>query len=107
MRFALVLVAMMAATIISYSEMVLAQETEPDPISSSEDPADGEVLIKFDDSTPQAKKQEIHAKKGGRVKKTIPDIDVQVVDVPKGKEKAKAKEYQDDPNVEFAEANGV
>jgi thermitase len=72
-----------------------------------EEYAPEEILVKFKDGASGTKKQEVHAKKGGRVKETIPAIDVQVVDVESGKEKAKAKEYKDDPNVEFAEVNGV
>jgi thermitase len=107
MRFGLLVVAVMAAMLLGCTGVVLAQAAMPGSSPSSEDPADGEVLVKFEDTTPQAKKQEVHGKKGGRVKESIPKIGVQVVDVPKGKEEAKAKEYQDDPNVEFAEANGV
>jgi thermitase len=72
-----------------------------------EEYAPEEILVKFKDGASGTKKQEVHGKKGGRVKETIPAIDVQVVDVERGKEKAKAKEYKDDPNVEFAEVNGV
>jgi thermitase len=69
--------------------------------------APGEVLIKYKERTSKAKKQEVHGRKGGRTKETIPAIDVEVVAVEPGKEKAKAEEYEDDPNVEFAEVNGV
>lgn len=72
-----------------------------------EEYAPAEVLVKFKERTSKSKKQEVHGNKGGRTKETIPAIDVDVVAVERGKEKAKAKEYKDDPNVEFAEVNGV
>jgi thermitase len=104
--------------VLACSEVVLAQQTDrttpdsdeqttsPDSSQSPGEVVPGEVLVKFKDRTSAPKKQEVHGKKGGKEKKTIQRIDVQVVEVPSGKEKSKAKEYKDDPSVEFAEPNG-
>jgi hypothetical protein len=81
-----------------------AQEEEGE---EAEEYAPGEVLVKFKDRASRTTKQEVHAKKRTRAKETLPGIDVEVVAVNRGQEKAKAKEYQDDPNVEFAEVNGL
>ncbi len=106
--------------LFAFSGVVLAQQTdqgekadrdyEGQSARSQSEPKEfgaGEVLVKFKEKTSKAKKQEVHSNKGGRAKETIPAIAVEVVAVERGKEKAKAKEYKDDPNVEFAEVNGV
>ncbi len=107
MRRTFLLLALVGATLLACSGAGLAQSTPPDSSQSAEDFADGEILVKFKDRTSETKKQEIHGKKGARAKETIRGIGVQVVAVSSGKEKAKAKEYEDDPNVEFAEVNGI
>jgi thermitase len=86
-----------------------ASEGEPATTTQVEEEeyAPAEVLVKFKERTSKAKKQEVHGKKAGRTKETIPAVDVEVVAVERGKEKAKAKEYKDDPDVEFAEVNGI
>lgn len=107
MRRGVLLLTLVGAMLLACTGALPAQTEAPDFSRSEEDFADGEVLVKFKDGTSQTKKQEVHGEKGGRAKKTLRGIDVQVVDVPKGKEKAKAREYEDDPDVEFAEVNGV
>jgi thermitase len=74
---------------------------------AAEEYAPDEILVKFKDRASRTTKQEVHTKKGARAKETLPAIDVEVVAVNRGQEKAKAKEYNDDPNVEFAEVNGL
>ncbi len=69
--------------------------------------AAGEILVKFQ---PGARGQEIaeaHRRNGGQVRATIPGIDIQVVQVPAGQEKARAAAYRQNPNVRFAELNGT
>jgi len=69
--------------------------------------AAGEILVKFQ---PGARGQEIaeaHRRTGGQVRETIPGIDVQVVQVNAGQEKAQVAAYRQNPNVRFAELNGL
>ena len=108
-RRAVLLLTVIGVMLITCAGMALAQNTIPSNTSQAteEVAAPGEVLVKFKERTSKAKKQEVHGRKGGRAKETIPAIDVEVVAVSRGKEKEKAKEYKDDPNVEFAEVNGV
>ncbi len=106
---AVLLLTVVGAMLITCAGMALAQPTTSSSPSQSaeEDVAPGEILVKFKERTSKAKKEEVHAKKGAKTKEIIGGIDVEVVAVERGKEKAKAKEYKDDPNVEFAEINGV
>lgn len=67
----------------------------------------GEILVKFEPSAPATNKKRVHGKKGGRTKEVIPEIDVEVVQVAPGQEEARAADYQEDPNVRYAEPNGV
>jgi thermitase len=107
-RRAVLLLTAVGATLLPCTGTVLAQPTTfSSPSQAAEDAAPGEVLVKFKERSSKAKKEEVHGKKGGRAKEIIPAIDVEVVAVERGKEKEKAKEYKDDPNVEFAEVNGV
>lgn len=85
--------------------------TGPAPASAAPgQPAEfvpGELLVKF---TPGARGQDMadaHRKAKSQVKWTIPGIDVQVVAVPPGLEKARLAVYQKNPNVEFVELNGI
>ena len=107
MRRPVLLLTVVGAVLFACAGVVLAQQDTPDTSQPAEDFAAGNILVKFKDRTSEAKKQEVHEKRGGQVKETIRGIGVQVISVPDGKEKSKAKEYKDDPNVEFADLNGV
>ena len=102
-----VLITVVGAMLLACSGIGLAQSTTPDSSQPVEDFAAGEILVKFKDRTSETKKREVHGRKGGRAKETIRGIDVQVVEVTRGNEKSKAKEYKDDPDVEFAEVNAI
>jgi thermitase len=124
-RRALFVLAVMVAAVLLASGVGLAQsppnkqqtpsgeeeQTGSDPSRSStseeEDFAPGRILVKFKKDASKAKKQEVHEKKGGKTKEVIDGIDVEVVTVTEGQEKSKAKEYQNDPNVKYAEVDGV
>ncbi|HUG15666.1 MAG TPA: S8 family serine peptidase [Thermomicrobiales bacterium] len=67
----------------------------------------GEILVKLRPGTPGQTIADIHRKLGGTVKDVIPGIEVQVVRVPAGQEAARAAAYERNPNVEFAEPNGI
>jgi thermitase len=69
--------------------------------------AAGEILVKFKPGTPAEVRADVHRQHGGQVKRVIPRIDVQVVGIPAGQEKAKAEAYSRNPNVLFAEPNGI
>ena len=64
-----------------------------------------EILIKFKPGTGPADIAETHRQLGGRVKKNIPEIGVQVVTIPAGKAIEKAKAYAANGKVLFAEPN--
>ena len=67
----------------------------------------GEVLVKFKDSTSPNEVSEVHRRLGGKVKETIPEINVQVVDVgAKGVGEA-VSAYARDSRVEFVEPNFI
>jgi thermitase len=69
--------------------------------------APGEILVKFKDGTPDDKKKAAHQKNGGKLKGTILGIEVEVVEVQIGQEAKKANDYASNPNVSFAEVNGL
>jgi thermitase len=75
--------------------------------SAEADIVPGEVLVKFRPGTPAQVVAEVHRQNGGRVKEEIPGIAVQVVLVPPGQERARAAAYARNPNVLFAEPNGI
>src|SRR4030042_505300 len=62
-----------------------------------------QILVKFKPGTSLPELAQIHRQLGGQVKESIPGIGVQVVTVPKGQEKEKAKAYSSNPRVAYAE----
>jgi thermitase len=67
----------------------------------------GEVLVQF---RPGARGLEIaaaHRQNGGVERERIAGIDVRVVEVPPGQERVRAAAYRANPNVQFAEVNGL
>ena len=92
MRRLLILITLVVvAMLFAGTGVVLAQQAESDPsqYSSEEDFAAGELLVKFEEGTSKAKKEEAHKQKGGKTKEVIGGIDVEVVAVEWGKEKSK------------------
>jgi len=65
------------------------------------------ILVKFKPGTGLPEAAQIHRQLGGQVKDTIPGIGVQVVKVPKGQAKEKAKAYSSNPMVAYAELDYV
>ena len=86
--------------------LLLGQQGTP-TISAEADIVPGEVLVKFRPGTPGQAIADAHRQNGGRVREEIPGIDVQVVLVPPGQERARAAAYARNPNVLFAEPNGI
>jgi thermitase len=92
--------------------VVLAQQTESDPSrssssSSAKDFVDGEILVKFNTGVSEQEQAEIHRRNAGQLKKTIRGIDVKVIKVAQGRERALVDRYKRTPKVEFAELNGI
>ena len=63
-----------------------------------------QILVKV---LPGADPAEVVARHGGTIVKTIEGINVQVVEVPAGTQAQKVDEFTADPDVKYAEANGV
>lgn len=76
------------------------------PALATDEFVPGEVLVKFRPGTPASEVAAAHRQAGGESRETIPGIDVQVVRVPPGRERAAAETYRRNPNVAFAEVNG-
>jgi hypothetical protein len=66
-----------------------------------------EVLVLFHPGTPGLARRAAHAQAGGAPGRTLAGIDVVVVDVPAGSALERAALYQGNPNVVFAEPNGI
>ncbi len=125
MRRTILLLTLVGAILLACTSVVLAQQTTPAKDSTKEDsakkedsataeaksageePVAGEILVKFKNNVANQAKTETHEDKDAEVKETIPKINVDVVEVPEGQEEEKVAEYEDDPNVEFAEPNGT
>jgi thermitase len=67
----------------------------------------GRVLVGFHPGTPAQTAVEVVQRVGGEIIETLPGIEVLVVRVPAGQEMARIQAYQNNPNVEFAEVNGI
>jgi thermitase len=76
----------------------------PAPVS---DFSQEQILVKFKPDVSLPEVAEIHRQLGGQVKETIPGIGVQVVTVPKGQAKEKAKAYSSNARVAYAEPDFV
>ncbi len=116
MRRAILLVTVMVmAAVVAFSGVALAQQTDRggeqrQPPGSQAEPknfAPGEVLVKFEPGTPGQAKADAHRQNGGTVKEVIRGIGVEVVGVAVGQEQTAVARYERNPNVEFAELNGV
>jgi thermitase len=106
MRRSIVLLTMVAAVVLAFSAASPAQPASSQS-ASAEDFVPGEILVKFEPGARGQDIADIHRQNGGRVKETIRGIDVQVVGVARGQEKSSVARYQHNPNVRYAELNGV
>lgn len=115
---AVLLITVVAAMVLALSGVVLAQSTAPDPSQtngsereqdqvSSDEIVPGEILVKFKRGTSAQAIEEANRRNGGRVKETIPGLDIRVVGVSRGQESARSAAYERNPNVEYAEPNLV
>ena len=83
-----------------------AREALPNPAPQGNFVA-GEILVKFEPGTTASNIADAHRRNGGRVKEGIPGIGVQVVAVDRGEERSSVDAYERNPNVLFAEVNGI
>ncbi|MBI4287936.1 MAG: peptidase S8 [Chloroflexi bacterium] len=100
-RYWIIAVALIAALLLN-PIIVLADEDGPQGDHDSK-----VVLVKFRGGTDEAAKERVHGKHGGKVRGTIPGIDVQVVEVEAGKSKGKKDEYKNEAEVVFAEVDYI
>ena len=80
------------------------------PAAAQTPPADfvpGEVLVRFEPSATGQERAEAHRQNDAEVDEVIPDIGVRVVDVPVGRERSAVAAYERNPNVSYAEVNGI
>lgn len=102
MRKIILLLATMVLALLLASGVALSQQVPP-----AEGFVPGEVLVKFEPGTPASAIAEAHRQNRGEVIETIPRIGVQVVSVSPGQELARAAAYERNPNVLYAEVNGL
>jgi thermitase len=65
------------------------------------------VLVKFAGGATPQQVADAHRRAGGQVEDRLPDLEVHVVRVPAGQERARAAAYNVQPGVEFAEVDGI
>jgi thermitase len=71
------------------------------------DVRDDELLVKFRPGTPGAVQAALHAQAGGQVVREIVGLDVKVVKVAAGQAQQRLQGYLRNPNVQYAELNGI
>ena len=91
--------------ISSFPTIVFAAPPDNQPPVS--DFSSQQILVKFKSGVTLPEAAQIHRQFGGQAKETIPGIGVQVVTVPKGQAKEKAKAYSSNPKVAYAEPDFV
>ena len=99
------IVALAIAVLLISSFPTIVFAAPPDSPASDSSPE--QILVKFKPGTSLPEVAQIHRELGGQVKETITGIGVQVVTVPKGQEKAKAKAYSANAMVAYAEPDFV
>ena len=78
----------------------------PSAIATADSPPE-RVLVKFLNGASAEDKSNAHKQNGGRLKHVISGIDVEVVEVAAGQGKEKAESYGNNPNVLYAEVDGL
>ena len=76
-------------------------------VSTMNNVADNQILIKFKPGVDESTKANVHRKKGGVVIKKFARLQVEVVRVPPGQAQRKVAEYQAEPSVLYAEIDGT
>jgi thermitase len=99
-RWLVAAIAGLAAALVVVAPTAAAQPQRPVT-------RDDEVLVKFRPATTPAARAAVHQQTGGRVDRQVVGLDVQVVKAPPGRTAQVLAAYQRDPNVEYAELNGI
>ena len=105
MRKTIIAFAIAILLISSFPTIVFAAPV--DNLGPVWDCSSQQILVKFKPDVTLPEVAEIHRQLGGQVKETIPGIGVQVVTVPKGRAKEKAKAYSTSERVFYAEPDFV
>jgi thermitase len=90
----------LAVGVLSTLPAVAAPGPRPDTV-------DDELLVKFRPGTSGVQQSSAHQVAGGQVVREVPALDVKVVKVPRGQAAARLPLYLNNPNVEYAELNGI
>lgn len=96
--------------LLGWPESASAQRRpDPSPSASQNRPEfrDDELLVKFKTGTPAAGHAAANQQAGGQVVREVRGLDVKVVKVPSGQAQNRLGNYQRNPNVEYAELNGI
>jgi thermitase len=102
-RMLSVLVALLMVAALAIPASGGAQAASPDAKAAF---APGEVIVKFKNGTTTSTKQAVLSQESGRVLFHSKEIGFDVVKIPSGKSVTQAvREYQNNPNVEYAEPN--
>jgi thermitase len=101
-RTTISLVVVISLLFLALPINVISAPPADDPTPAS-DSSSEYILVKFKPGTGGSETAEIHRQLGGKVTKTIPGIGVQVVTVPKGQAKEKAKAYSANHKVAYVE----
>jgi len=101
------IVALGIAILLFCSFPTIVFASPPDNPATISDFSPEQILVKFKPDVALPEAAEIHRQLGGQVKDTILGIGVQVVTVPRGQEKAKAKAYSANARVAYAEPDFV
>jgi thermitase len=105
MKKAIVVLAAVMLLASSFPAFALAAPAgDPSPFSGF---SPDQILVKFNPDVTLPEAAQIHRQLGGQVKETIAEIGVQVVSVPKGQAKEKAKAYGSNSRVAYAERDFV
>jgi subtilisin family serine protease len=107
MQLRRIIIGLAAAILLVSSFPTTILATPPDNPTPDSAFSSGQILVKFKPGASLPEEAEVHHRLGGQVKGIISDIGVQVVSVPKGQAKDKAKAYRANPMVAYAEPDFV
>jgi thermitase len=101
MRKTMVLLTIAILLVSSFPSLILA--APPNSPTHVADFSSEQILVKFKPDVALPEATQIHRQLGGQAKAAIPGVGVEVIKVPKGKVKDKAKAYSSNPRVAYAE----
>jgi thermitase len=80
---------------------------EAPPALGRPEVSDEEILVAFKPGTPAAEHAAAHARAGGQVVREVAGLGIKVVRVPRGRVQERLPAYHGNPNVAYAEPNGI